>query len=246
MKEKKKKNPFLAKIGLGLFALGSILAVAIIAVTVWANLEVFGFYHGFGSDGQIRSLSCPIFMTADEQVEFSARFHNPLDYEINPTIKTVISQGSIIFVDDEMETISIPPKQTIKKSWTLDSSQTVYGQFVFSRVILLNSYPLDDAEGACGVFVVDTDLVSGQSFLYISVGLIVILMIGGILLWKLFDDRGYKANRNTRIALWMISVTIVVGLGAGLLHFWIISGLALIAGILLLLATATMRMTQLS
>ena len=242
----KKKNPFLAKIGLGIFGLGAVIAVAIIAVIVWANLEVFGFYHGYGTESQIRSLNCPIFMTENEQVRFSARFYNPLDYEINPTIKTIISQGSVIFVDDEMETISIPPKETIKKSWVLDSSETVYGQFVFSRVVLLNSYPLDDAEGACGVFVVNTDLLSGQNFLYLSIGLIVVLMLSGVLLWKRFNDRGYKASRNTRIALWMISATVVVGLGAGIFHFWIISGLALIAGVLLLLATATMRMTQLN
>ncbi len=245
MSEKnKKKNPFLAKFGLFLFGLGALIAVAIIAVIVWANLEVFGFYPSFDSEGSIRSLSCPIFMTANEQAEFSARFHNPLDYEIRPTIQTIISQGSVIFVDDIRETIAIAPGDTIKMSWIMDSSKTVYGQFVFARVVLINNYPLDDAQGSCGVYVVNTDLVTGQNFLYIAIVAIVVLMFGGILLWKRFTPNGYRAGKNTRIAIWMITATIAVGLGAGVFHFWIISGLALIAGILLLLATATMRMTQ--
>lgn len=240
----KKKSPLLASIGLFLFGLGAIIAVGIIALIVWANLEVFGFYQSFDSEDSIRSLNCPIFMSANEQATFSAKFHNPLEYEIHPTIRTVISQGSVILVDDIRETVSIAPSDTIKMTWLLDSSKTVFGQFVFARVILMNNYPLDDAQGACGVYVVNTELVTGAAFLYIAIGVIAVFMGGGVLLWKTFTDKGFRATKNTRVALWMISVTVVIGLAAGILHYWLIAGLSLIAGILLLIATATMRMTQ--
>ncbi len=240
----KKKNLTLSKIGLAFFAIGSVIAVGIIAVIVWANLEVFGFYPSFDSEGSIRSLNCPIFMTTNEQATFSAKFENPLDYVIRPTIRTVISQGSVILVDDIRETISIEPKETIKLSWNMDSSKTVYGQFVFARVVLMNNFPLDDAQGSCGVYVINTELFTGRIFLYIALAVILTLMLGGVFIWKRFTPYGYRSTKNTRIALWMISITILVGLGAGLLHFWMISGFALIAGVLLLIATATMSMTQ--
>lgn len=240
----KKKNPALSKIGLAMFGVGAIIAVGIIAVIVWANLEVFGFYPSFDSEGSIRSLNCPIFMTTNEQATFSAKFNNPLDYVIRPTIRTVISQGSVILVDDIRETITIQPNETVKLSWDMDSSKTVYGQFVFARVVLMNNYPLDDAQGSCGVFVINTELFNGRAFLYIALAVISVLMLGGILLWKYFTPLGYRSTKNTRIALWMIGITTLVGLGAGLLHFWMISGFSLIAGVLLLIATATMNMTQ--
>jgi hypothetical protein len=108
----------------------------------------------------------------------------------------------------------------------------------------MNNFPLDDAQGSCGVFVIDTELFTGRIFLYIALGVILALMLGGVFIWKRFTPYGYRSTKNTRIALWMISITILVGLGAGLLHFWMISGFALIAGVLLLIATATMSMTQ--
>lgn len=240
----KRKSSFLANTGLIMFGLGALIAVGIIALIVWANLEVFGFYQSFDSEGTIRSLNCPVFMTNNEQATFSAKFHNPLDYEIRPTIRTVISQGSIIFVDELRETIAIAPNDTIKLSWQLDSSQTVFGQFVFARVVLMNNFPLDDAQGACGVYVVSTDWFSGRTFLYIALAVIAVLMGGGVLLWKRFTPHGYRATKNTRISLWMIGITIVVGLAAGIFHYWLIAGLSLIAGILLLIATATMKMSQ--
>ena len=244
MSEKsKKKNPGLARLGLVMFGIGAVIAVAIIAVIVWANLEVFGFYPSFDSEGTIRSLNCPVFMTANEKAIFSARFRNPLDYEIHPTIHTTVSQGSVILVDEIRRTISIPPKETTKLTWEMDSSKTVFGQFVFARVVLMNSHPLDDAQGACGVYVVNTQLISGRAFLYIALTVIIVLMAGGVLLWNRYTPKGFRATKNTRIAIWMLSVTVIIGMVMGLMHYWLIAGIALIAGILLLIATATMRMT---
>ncbi len=236
---KSKANIFKV-LGLCLFSLGIIIGAVILAVTVWGNIEAFGFYPSFNSERALRSLSCPIVITSNETGIISVVVDNPLDYQIKPSVKSIISKGFISYFEEDSRILEIAPDESVTIEWPITAKDAVYKKFIMARVIVNHSMPLVDAESVCSIFILNIPFSNGATILIILSVFYLVFTIGGYFLWQSNKHSSLATSKHTQRALRLLFAATTVGLLAVPFRMWAISAIALISVILMAVSSLTL------
>lgn len=234
------KNKLLSIVGAVLFALGAIIGLIFVAITTWGNLEAVGFYPSYTAEGSLPRVSCPMLMAKNETATISAHIENPLDRTIEPTLDVIISQGFISYVNETRTTFTLEPGDTYISTWDIKGEDAVYQKFVMARIVLLNSYPLDDLQAACSTFVVNTEVFTGSQMLIMTLAAFLLFSIGGFILWIKYSVPTVEANHHTTRGFILMFSSMTIGIIANFFRVWMIGGLALIIGVLLMVSSLTL------
>ncbi|NSW52115.1 MAG: hypothetical protein HPY85_06390 [Anaerolineae bacterium] len=229
-----------AILGVILFSLGILIGMAFLAITTWGNLEAVGFYPSTTAEGKLNSVRCPVFLTLDETATISARFHNETENTIRPTVSTILSRGFITYTEEFRETIQLEPGDSYVMRWDINHDDAVYKMFVMARVVLLNSYPLEDLQAVCAVYVLNTTFLDGSAILILSLVSYAVLVGGGVVLWKKFSLYGPEANKHATRGILVLMTVVTTGIIANLFRSWILGGLAFTAGLLMIVSSLTL------
>ena len=227
-------------LGLCLFSLGIAIGAVILAVIVWGNIEAFGFYPSFNSKAALRSLSCPIVITSNETGIISIVVDNPLEHQIKPSVRSIISKGFISYIEEDSRILKIAPDESVTIEWPISAKDAVYQKFIMARVIVNHSMPLVDAEAVCAIFILDIPFANGATILIILSALYLVFTVGGYFLWRRNKHTTFVASKHTQRALHLLFAATTVGLLAVPFRMWAISAIAFIAVILMAVSSLTL------
>lgn len=227
-------------LGICLFSLGIIIGTVILAVIVWGNIEAFGFYPSFNSEAALHTLTCPIVITSNETGIISVVVDNPLEHQIKPSVRSIISKGFISYFEEDSRILEIAPDESVTIEWPITAKDAVYQKFIMARVIVNHSIPLEDAESVCAIFILDIPFANGATILIILSAFYLVFTIGGYFLWRSNKHSSLAASKHTQRALHLLFATTTVGLLAVPFRMWAISAIAFIAVILMAVSSLTL------
>lgn len=212
------------------FWAGIVLGIALLAGSVWADIEAR--FYGFMSMGDrpVRTLSCPLLITPSGTAKITARFTNPTDRDMNQLLRTDIS-GPLVQTD--RKSVTLAPGESRRVSWDVTWNDVAFGMFVLIQVAAFPAHPFSFRQSSCGMVAVDVPFLSGGQLTALILVLTLLSAFAGL---YLLPDRDLTLGKRVlhasygRVALAGIVL-------AGLL-FSLINA-TLVAGLLLLLAVLT-------
>ncbi len=222
-------------LGLVLFVLGFVAAVALTALTVWGDLEASLFDTSVSAETSLQSLSCPVFIVRDETGHISASFTNTGERAVERAIRVHISDGRVSVMREERVQEPLEPGVTARLRWPVTVDDAAYGYLILARVSTLRQFPMPSESSSCGVLVLGLPWGNGLMALVAWLALSLAGMIGGG--WLYLADRTLRVRRpRTTVTIFALGIVAVAGLVAGLLGAWTAGVLVLALTFLLLIA----------
>jgi hypothetical protein len=218
-------------LGALIFALGVLSSTLLTTGLAGGGLEatLYGFERY--TTNRFDGLSCPPLMTRSETASIHVSVNNPSNMVITPFITIDVSTpGS---PDTQQTQVNVPPGQTRELQTTVSAENIDRMFFIFVKANRSASYPVDTAEGLCGILVLDVPLLSGMQILAIWLALGLLCTPLGLWLWLSGVER-YSRVQGVMKAL---AVTALGGLLVGLPgYLWMIAVLFVVVTVLLVMA----------
>lgn len=172
--------------GIVLFSFGVLMGTALMAVTVWADLEASFFDADLASRGgeSLKTLRCPVLMTSAEIGVVTATVENTANKPIEPRLRAHISEGHVTLMREVNATLALEPGEEQTVEFLLSSNDVTYNWLILVRVLQFRYYPLPSRQAACGIFVVDLSFLTGSQLLALTIGVVLLGLLGGIALWS--------------------------------------------------------------
>jgi hypothetical protein len=215
-----------------LFAAGILSGLILIALATWADQEAALFEPTSAYDTNLPSLRCPLLLTSEEISNISVGLKNPSTYPVSSLTTAHITAGSVLLIDEFVETPSLPPGGKMTLSWKVIPDDAAYHSLILSRVFVERSYPLPSRTGSCGIVVLPFGGVPGGGLVGVLFGLCLAGTILGMVFWRRTNTLLSSKQREFNSGLIAIAVIIAVGFLSILFNIWLI-GLASVIGILL-------------
>ena len=231
-------------LGVLIFIIGFLLGMVFIGLTVWSDLEGNAFWgiseaatfdRQVQIDAQLKSLTCPQLLTQQEAGTVIARLANPLNQPVDVIIQADFSRptASIEALQDQQQ-FQLKPLERRDLSWIVGMEN-----LKFNRLILVRTYLIDPVlripvrTAHCGILVVDSNELSSNQIILISVITSLSGMLIGILLWVL-GKLPLKNRRSTYSMLALAGLTLA-GIIASLTGVWVVAGGFFIMNLIILL-----------
>ncbi len=214
------------------FFLGVAWLAALSFAAAWPDMEAGVFDAGTSSsaDGRIKSLRCPIMITADETARVTARFTNSADQPESFLVRSRISEGFVTMVREDTEQVTIEPGADVEFSWPISAADAVFGRMVLVRVLATRSALSPARESACGTLVLGIPgaSISGR-WLFIPSVLIGLTLVGaGGGAWLARKRPLLGRERSTARRVGLLSLIILGSLAYGIAGLWLPSHLLLL------------------
>jgi len=224
------RTKFTRSLGQLLYWSGIILGMALLAGSVWADIEAM--FYGFEKMGDkaVSSLRCPLLITPAGTAEITARFTNPTDREVQQLLRSDIS-GPL--VQTERTSVTLAPGESQRVAWSVTWDDVAFGLFVLVKISAYPAHPFSFRESSCGMVAVNVPFLSGGQLTALLTVLTLLLLIVGLLLSPDRDLLLGKRVVNASYARIVLAGILVAGLLCGLLN------LAVLAALLLVLAVLT-------
>jgi len=217
---------------LALFVLSAIIGFALLTVGVWGDVEASFFNLSLRGEERLGSLSCPILITAQDQEQISAKFHNPLEREIKSSVRVRTSSGYLTLMNQEDLKFPLAPNESRKLAWPVNPEDAAYGQMVLVKVYLFRNNPIPSKHGTCGILILDVPLLKGKQLVYGSLGLSLVGMAAGIVLWRHNNKLMTRKQQELARAMYIMAVSLTIGLVACLFGSWLLGGFGLVVAFL--------------
>ncbi|HNT78459.1 MAG TPA: hypothetical protein PKH77_25895 [Anaerolineae bacterium] len=221
---------------LGLYGFfgGVLLGMFFAALLAWANFEASLFDASTDSSAlNLENLKCPVLLNRQETGVVFATFTNSADWKLTRTVDAHITHGSVLLTREERSRFELAPGEKHTLQWPISPEEAAWGRFIFVRLHVQRSAPLPPRTGSCGVLVVNLPYGSGAQIAAVTIGVSLLLMGGGAILWV----RGLAAqNKNMRALDYLIlalAPATLLSLLCGIMGFWLGSGVLLLVTILL-------------
>lgn len=218
--------------GLLVFFLGVLLGIFLTVSAAWADLEAI--FYGFDSFGgkSLSTLHCPVFMTTTETGRVSVTLRNPEKKKIEPLLRADFSSPGPY----RQVKIRLPLEPGEKKTytWTVTKEDVDLGFFILVKVFTYAAASLPFQEATCGILVLNLPGLTGQQVLIASLGLMILGLIFGLVLWQ--SSYPFLRDRSLEVAwaMRLLAGVILLGVLSSLKGWLLIGILMLILSILLI------------
>lgn len=227
-------------LGVYIFFGGILLGMFFAAMLAWADFEASLFDASTDSSAlPLESLRCPILLNRHETGTVSATFTNTAEWALRRTVDAHISHGFVLLMREERARFDLEPGEARTLQWTISPEDAAWGRFILVRLHVQRMAPLPPHSGSCGVLVVDLPVGDGVQITIATVGVSLLLMVGGAALWL----RGVRADHKDLrpadyLTLGLAPLTLLL-LIFGMTGFWFGSGILLVIAILLIVTLLT-------
>jgi len=209
-------------IGIFLIILGVLCFILIGVLSIWADLEASLFNSARRSQESLTSLKCPSIISSGESGIISASFMNPSERTIKPKIQTFVSDGYVILMQEQVNTLTIEPRETKVVEVEVSPENAVYNRIILVRMHQFAYRPLPYRNASCGIYVIDLPFLTGRQFIILSFGSGVLLSGLGILLWGL-SSRPIVWDRMTKLKQLLVFILLAILISIiGLLSLWLL------------------------
>ena len=222
--------------GIAIFAIGIILGMALIGVTIWTDLEASFFDSVMGSraDEPLKTLRCPVLMTAWETGRIRATFENTTDKPIELRLRAHVTDGFVTLMREVNTTLPLEPGEKGEAEFTLTSEDRAYRWLILARVLQFRHYPLPARQAACGVLVLDVPFLTGNQLFAILIAVTVLCLGGGIALWSAAHWPLRRSDLATARTMGALVVCLLIGFLVSLSGAFLIATLLFAINLLLI------------
>lgn len=229
----KKPTTIIRVSGLLIYLAGAALAVALLTLVIWPDIEASSFDSAIRADKQLQSLHCPVFLTRDEIGTISITVDNPSDREVNPTVRARITKGYRTFVQEFRQKVVVPAGGSETVFWEVERKDAAYDRsMILGRFYQMRNYSLPSRTSTCGIYVLPFSGPSGQQVLISAFVTSLVLMALGLFL-QLPKDRkalmrsNIESNKRQRTRLQgftYLGGILLIGTLLALIGNWLLSG----------------------
>ena len=231
------KNKVFRNLGLILFAVGVLLGMALIAVTIWTDLEASFFDSMMASRGDdpLKTLRCPVLMTTSEIGRISATFENTTDKPIELRLRAHVTDGFVTLMREVNTTLPLEPGEKKTAEFSLYASDRAYRRLILARVLQARHYPFPARQAACGVLVLDVPFLTGNQLFAITIAVTVLCLAGGIALWSVANWPLRRSALAAARTMGALVVCLLIGFFVSLSGAWLIASLLFAINLLLII-----------
>jgi hypothetical protein len=168
-------------LGLALFWLGILLAVALASGGTMADLEATFYGFPWYTHERLPGFKCPVLMTRWETGTVSLTLKNPTDRTIPFLAHADISTPGP--TREARTKVEVAPGEKQRVEWTVTSADVDLGYFIFVSGWTNPAYPYPTRQSMCGILVLNVPGLTGQQVFAGTLVVSVLSMVGGIYLW---------------------------------------------------------------
>lgn len=222
--------------GLVLFSFGVIVGMALIAITIWTDLEASFFDANLASRGgeSLKNLRCPIIMTSAETGAVTVTVENTANKPIELRLRAHITQGFVTLMREVNATVPLEPGEKDTVEFLLFTDDVTYNWLILVRVLQFRYYPLPSRQAACGVFVVDLPFLTGAQLLALTIGVALLSLFGGIALWSAGNWPLNRRSLAVARTMGILAASLLIGLIVAFSGSWLIGLLLFFINLLLI------------
>jgi len=222
--------------GILLFSFGVIVGMALIAVTIWADLEASFFDANLASRGgeHLKTLRCPILMTSSEIGTATVTLENTAQKPVELRLRAHITEGHITLMREVNATVPLEPGEKDTVEFLLTSDDVTYNWLILVRALQFRYYPLPSRQAACGVFVVDLSFLTGSQLLALTIGVAFLSLVGGIALWSAGNWPLNRRSLATARTMGALAASVLIGFIVAVSGSWLVGTLLFAINLLLI------------
>lgn len=235
------KKQSLENIFIILISIGALCFVLIGGLSTWADFEASLFNSARRTNERLSTFNCPSFIAENEVGIVSASFTNTSDREIKPRIQTFVTDGYVILMQEQIDTLIIAPGETASVEVEVTADNAVYNRLILVRMHQFNYGPLPYRNAACGIFVLGTSFMTGSQFITIAVITGIILSFAGIALW-LISFKPIIWDRMTTLheMIVLVGLALIIMI-AGLASLWLFGIFLIVIWLLLVVGIISQK-----
>ncbi len=220
-------------LGIALYSVGISLGLGLAVIATWSDVE--SSFYGFDrrASNPLSGLTCPILITKNETRLIRLTVKNDTDQALSPSIRT--ESSSALLPVSTLQSFDLAPGASKTITWVVGPENIDLERFIFFKVLMYASYPIQDRETTCGIFVIDFPL-SGRVVLTLGALLGFVGIVGGLYTLKRVSAPGESLWLALRPMNFLGGITITAML-VSFLGWWIQSIVALVVAVLTLIVT---------
>jgi hypothetical protein len=228
------KNKMIRTLGVPIFSVGVLLGMALSGIVVWGDFEASLFNVSMSGNAPLKTLRCPVMMTATEVGTVTATFTNPLERPVEFTIRAHITEGYVTLMREINSKLPLAPGETGTLEWPVTSDDAAYsGHLILVRVRLAAKYPLPSRHASCGILVVNLPYFTGNQVFAFAFAASLLSMVAGAGLWVVANRPLRGLGIDVTRAMGALAGCVVAGTIVGLLGWWVLGVLILAITVLL-------------
>jgi hypothetical protein len=220
-------------LGLGLFLLGVLIALACAGIIAWGDMEATLFDSAISPREPFTSLKCPIMMTMVETATVSAAFDNPVDRPVYVGVRAHFSQGYVTLIRQERDSFTLEPGERKWLEWAVGPEDAAFENIVLVRVHAQSNGPIPYRSGSCGIVVVRMWFLTGGLLFGLLAAVSLVCMGGGMALWVLSQPSWGRQGVDITRAMGTVAAILVAATIVGLFGMWLIDLIMLLFTVLL-------------
>jgi hypothetical protein len=228
------KNKLILTLGVLIFSVGALLGIALFGVVVWADFEASMFDLNMRGTAPLKTLTCPVMMTATEAGAVTATFANPLERPVEFMIRAHISDGYVTLMREINSELSVAPGETKPLEWPVAADDAAYGCLILVRVRVGARYPLPSRHASCGIVVVGLPYLTGNLIFALAFAASLLSMVVGAGLWVGANRPLKGLGLDVTRAMGALAGCVVAGTVVGLLGWWVVGVIILVITVLLI------------
>ena len=227
------ENKAIRILGVVIFSVGVLLGTALFAAIVWADFEASMFDLNMRGTASLKTLRCPVMMTATEAGTVRATFANPLERPVEFMIRAHISDGYVTLMREINSTLSVAPGETKPLEWPVAPDDAAYGRLILVRVRVGARYPLPSRHASCGILVLGLPCLTGNLIFALAFAASLLSMVVGAGLWIRANRPLRELGLDVTRAMGALAGCVVIGTVVGLLGWWVFGVIILVITLLL-------------
>ena len=222
--------------GIILFSFGVLIGMALVAITVWTDLEASFFDSTLASQGgeSLKSLRCPVLMTTSETGTVRATVQNAADKPIELRLRAHITEGFVTLMREVNATLPLEPGEKKTAEFFVTADDVTYQWLILVRVLQFRYYPLPARQASCGVLVLDVPFLTGGQLLGLTIAAALLGLLGGIALWSAAHWPLNRSAQATVRTMGALTVSLLIGFIVSLWGSWLMGTLLFAINLLLI------------
>ena len=223
-------------LGVLLFSAGVLLGLALFGSATWADLESSLFDTSMSGDATLRTLRCPVMITASEAGTAAATLSNPFERPTEFTIRAHVTQGFVTLMRELNFKLPLDAGDKGTLEWEVTPDDAAYGRLIMVRVRVYPKYPIPSRHASCGILVLDVPHLTGNQVLASVLAATLLSIAAGMGLWVAGNRGPSTTGREATRAMGALAACVLAGIVVALVGWWVL-GVILFAITVLLIGT---------